>query len=72
MGLRQKVSKLILGVNMGYDDFLVFDKIPDLMIDDFKMLEFGMGDGILGRGYSGGVVLKYEHRGSKGKSKFFE
>ncbi len=29
MRLSQKVSKLILSVYMGYNDFLILDKIPD-------------------------------------------
>ncbi len=42
MWFSQKVSKLILSVYTGYNDFLILDKIPNLMINDFNMFELGV------------------------------
>ncbi len=43
---------------MGYNDFVVFDKISNLMINDLKMFELGMRDGIFGGCYGRSVILK--------------
>jgi hypothetical protein len=70
MRLGQKVSELILSVYMCNDDFLIFDEVTYLMINNVEMFELRVSQGILSCSYSWGVILKYEYGWHEGKTKF--